>query len=435
MLFTDIERLSHYQGQLFFGINGLNILTIILTFLFLSHLMLFFILTALNLSVTLKQKDSVPQSLKNHIPMKIWNQGVKYSFTKNIQRLFSHVTIISAMAIMAVTSLPGKLHNEVMALPFSEYLKGSLYLILMYLLLFLIQVPFSIINTFYTERKFGFNNTKWTTFLSDSMKSALLSGAFITVMYSGCLFIFRAFPESWWIYSWFIYTAISILFIALDPVLISPLFNKFKPLEEGPYKDKVRELTAKCHFPNQGIFVMDGSKRSFHANAYLSGFGRFRRIVFFDTLIDLLTPDEVAAILAHEIGHSKYGHIITRIIFNILSSLVFFFICGKIILNTDIFSIMDFQTISMEGLAIIAYFITYSLSLFLKPFVTSFSRKCEKQADNYVLTIPGNDKHFISSLIKLSLSNLSFCQPHPLFSFFFSTHPPLLQRIRNLNNH
>ncbi len=312
---------------------------------------------------------------------------------------------------------------------------GVLYITLLLLGSSILTLPFTLYSTFRIEEKFGFNNTTLKTFCVDLIKGLFLS-IFIgfPVLYL-VLWFFESMGEFAWLYCWGGLTLITFLLQFLAPVLIMPLFNKFTPLEDGTLKEKVLAFAEKVSFSIQGIYTMDGSKRSSKLNAFFTGFGRFRKIVFYDTLLEKLDADEVVAVLAHEMGHYKRRHIFKMMVISTCYTGLLFYLLSIFICNEGLFAAFQMEHLSIYGSLIFFSFIFSPLSLLLGIAVNILSRKHEFEADRYAVDSTGTAEYLISGLKKLSVANLSNLTPHPAMVFFHYSHPPILERISVLRQH
>lgn len=309
--------------------------------------------------------------------------------------------------------------------------QGLVYIGALSFLSLLIGLPFGIYDTFSIEQRFGFNKTTVKTFVVDFLKSIFIGALLGGLVLAAILWFFETFQMAWlWVFGFIVSFQLFMMFIA--PVTIMPLFNKFEPLPDGELKDAIEQFAEKENFKLSGLFRMDGSKRSTKANAYFTGFGRFRRIVLFDTLIEKHSKEELVAILAHEIGHYKEKHILRQLIVSTVSTGLMLFVFSLFINNEAIFA--AFQ---MEHLSVYASFVFFGI--FYSPISSLFSlyslhlsRKYEFEADAYAARTYGKPKELSMALKKLSVDNLSNMYPHPLKVFFEYTHPPVIQRVHAL---
>lgn len=296
----------------------------------------------------------------------------------------------------------------------------------------IIEMPFSIYSTFVLEEKHGFNRTTPRTFVVDRLKGLLLAvvlGAPIFV--AVCRFFEALGPGGWWIV-WLAFAAFNLLLAFLAPVLIFPLFNKFKPLPEGVLKSAIDDYARSQSFRMSGVFVMDGSTRSAKTNAFFTGFGRTKKLALFDTLIEKQSAEEIVAVVAHEVGHFKEGHIPKSIGLGLITMGILFFTLSRFLNNESLFHAFGMQNASVYGSLVLMSFVYSPVSRALSLFPNWFSRKNEFEADRYSLRTYGNPQALTSALKKLSTDNLSNLSPHPWKVAMDYTHPPVIKRIRAL---
>jgi STE24 endopeptidase len=296
---------------------------------------------------------------------------------------------------------------------------------------FLVDLPFSLYRTFRIEAQFGFNKLTPMLWLVDLVKGTVLGAAIGAPVILAVLWLMNAMGEHWWFYVWLFWMGFNLLVLLLYPTAIAPLFNKFSPLEDSGLKGRIEGLLTRCGFTSAGLFVMDGSKRSAHGNAYFTGFGAAKRIVFFDTLIERLTPPEVEAVLAHELGHYKHGHIRKRIAMLAVFSLAFLWLLGQLIAAPWFYAGLGMP---YEGTAVALILFSLALPVFtfpLGPLSSALSRKHEYEADAYAAsqTQAGD---LVTALVKLYRDNASTLTPDPLHSLYYDSHPPASARIAHL---
>lgn len=315
---------------------------------------------------------------------------------------------------------------------FGPILTGIIFIGLLGLLSFAVHLPFSLYSTFIIEERFGFNRTSLKTYILDIIKGGLLAILLGAPLLALILWFFINTGDYGWFYCWFGVIAFSIIMQFLAPVLIMPLFNKFSPLEEGPLKNKILDYAKKEHFKLQGIFTMDGSKRSSKLNAFFTGFGKFRKIVFYDTLINKLNEPEIVAVLAHEMGHYKLKHIIKMIFASIIQTGIMFYFLSIFLHNTELSQAFFMEKTSIYSSLVFFGFLYSPINLLVSILFNAFSRNNEFAADRYAARTTGSPEALISSLKKLSQANLSNLTPHPTMVFVHYSHPPVLARIENL---
>lgn len=311
---------------------------------------------------------------------------------------------------------------------------GLLFTGMLGLLSTCINLPFSIYSTFVIEQRFGFNTTTVKTFLLDGVKALLLAVLLGGPLLAAILWFFETCGTIAWLYCWIAAVAFILVIQFLAPVLIMPLFNKFIPLADGELKEAITRYATRQQFAMQGIYTMDGSKRSTRVNAFFTGFGRFRRIVFFDTLVDKLSTAEIVAVLAHEMGHYKLKHIAGMMVLSILQMGLMFFILSLFLGNQGLFNAFGMDHLSVYAGLVFFGFLYTPLSTLLSIGFNAISRRNEYQADRYAAESGGDGEALISGLKKLSVSNLSNLTPHPLNVWINHSHPPVLARIQALRN-
>jgi STE24 endopeptidase len=293
----------------------------------------------------------------------------------------------------------------------------------------ILGIPASAYRTFIIEEKYGFNKTTVKTFVLDMMKSWILVGLIGGAAFSVILWFFGKFGTEAWLYSWFAVTIFQLFMVFIAPVVIMPLFNKYVPLEDGELKGAIESYAKAEGFIMNGIFKMDGSKRSTKSNAFFTGFGRFRRIVLFDTLIEKHTVDELVSVLAHEMGHYKKNHILKHILISVINIGIMFFIFSLFINNRQLFKAFMMDDTSIYASMIFFGFLYTPISTIISVAGNFLSRKYEFESDAYVVSTFGKPAAMITALKKLSVDNLSNLTPHPLKVFLEYSHPPVMERI------
>jgi STE24 endopeptidase len=303
---------------------------------------------------------------------------------------------------------------------------------------FVVGLPFSLYRTFNLEARFGFNKMTPGLYVADLVKQLLLTVLIGAPLLLLVLWLMGAMGEQWWLYVWMTWLTFNLLVLLLYPTFIAPLFNKFAPLAEGEVKRRIEALLARCGFASSGLFVMDGSKRSAHGNAYFTGFGRGKRIVFFDTLIDKLAPGEVEAVLAHELGHYKRRHIVKRIVVMSVLSLALLWLLGLLIDQSWFYAGLKVGAgeTAQGNTAMALILFSLVLPVFTFPFgplMSWHSRKHEFEADAYAAQQADGDE-LIAALVKLYRDNAATLTSDPLHSLFYDSHPPASERIAHLKS-
>ena len=300
-----------------------------------------------------------------------------------------------------------------------------------FVLITLINIPVALYKTFHIEEKYGFNKNSLNLFIKDILLSTFISVMIISILFSAFDLLFTNYPESWWLYIWMVYIIFNIFILYAFPTLIAPMFNSFEKLSDSNIVNVINELSEKTKFNISDIYVMDGSKRSTHSNAYFTGFYKSKRIVFFDTLLSMLTPKEIQSVLAHEIGHYKKRHITKSIIMSFALSLLGFYLIYQITLYHSLFYQLGINPNSTSQIIIFFSLLMPCILFFLNPIFSSFSRKNEFEADNYAKEF-SDKRDLISSLKKLYKENLTLLKTSPIYSRVYNSHPTVFERINNL---
>jgi len=295
----------------------------------------------------------------------------------------------------------------------------------------LIGLPLSLWSTFVTEARFGFNRTSFMTYVLDIVKMLLLAVVLGAPLLYAALWLMNKSGGLWWLYLWLLWMGFSLAITWAWPVFIAPLFNRFTPLEDASLKQRIETLLQRCGFASRGVFVMDGSARSAHGNAYFTGFGNNRRIVFFDTLMDKLAPEEIEAVLAHELGHFRLHHVIKRILVTAVLSLAGLGLLGWLAANSWFYTGLGVPESSSYMALLLFMLLLPPFLFFLEPLMSAWSRKHEFEADAYA-TRQSDASALIRALVKLYRDNASTLTPDPLHSLFNDSHPPAAARIAHL---
>ena len=315
---------------------------------------------------------------------------------------------------------------------FGDIVTGLIFAAIIMLIMQVINIPLSAYNTFHIEEKYGFNKTTVKTFILDIIKSWLLIIILGGIIFSVILWFFGKTGDFAWLYCWAAVTIFQIFVMFLAPVVIMPLFNKFTPIKDCELKTTLEDYAEKENFKIKGIFTMDGSKRSTKSNAFFTGFGKFRRIVLFDTLIEKHSTDELVSILAHEIGHYKKKHILIHLLISIITSGIMFFILSFFLNNSGLFTAFKMENTSIYASLFFFGFLYAPIEMITSIFSNILSRKNEYQADEYSVKTYKKPDAMILALKKLSVDNLSNLTPHPFKVFLSYSHPPVLERIKSI---
>lgn len=374
----------------------------------------------------------LPEEFSNTFDRSEYRKSQDY--TRSRSRFGIIESTFSTIFMLVFLLLGGFNHLDTLARSFNfgSIITGLIYTSLFLLIFTFLSLPFSAYSTFSIEEKYGFNRTTIKTFITDLIKVIVLSMLIGGPLLALVLWFFETSREMAWLYCWLGVFLFSFIFQLLAPILIIPLFNKLTPLEDGSLKDKISSYAGQENFKISGVFTMDGSKRSTKANAFFTGFGRFRKIVFFDNLIEKLTEDEILAVLAHEMGHYKLHHIPKMLAASFVQTGIIFFLLSLFINNESLFQAFSMDNLSIYASLFFFGFLFSPINLLISILFNMFSRSNEFQADRYASKSTGTSQYLISGLKNLSRTNLSNLTPHPLYVFLHNSHPPVLERINNL---
>jgi STE24 endopeptidase len=405
------------------------------TYIFL-FLLILSTLTEIYLSIrqnasALKNQNVVPSDFKKIVKPKDHKKAALYTSAKAKINILGFIVQGVFLYILTLGGLINFINELALQFFDNEILQGVVLIFSVIILSSIIEAPLGLIKTFVIDEKFGFNKMTLSLYLSDLAKQSLVSIIIMLPVIFIALWIFGNLGNYWWFWLWIFLSIFNVTMLAIYPLYIAPIFNKFKPMEDKKLKIKIEQLLKKCGFESDGLFVMNGSLRSTHGNAYFTGFGKAKRIVFFDTLLEKLSPNEILAVLAHELGHFAHNHVKKRIVFLfVLSFLGLYFL--DLLKSNDWFYLglgVESQT---NAIALLLFFLISPLFLFfVRPFMAHYSRKNEYEADAYACKFtPAKDLK--ESLIKLYRDNASTLTPDKFYSNFYDSHPPAMARIKAL---
>lgn len=391
----------------------------------------FILATVLNYLNAKRFKDPIPKDLDDVYNVDEYEKSQAYKFTNYrfgiLTSVFSLVLILGFLIFGGF----GWVDNLAQHITSNRIFQALLFFGIIMVGSDIINIPFSYYQTFVIEEKFGFNKTTYKTFIVDKLKQWVMTIVFGGGILALIIWFFEWAGTNFWLYTWAVVTLFILFMNLFYSKLIVPLFNKQEPLEAGSLKEKIEHYAANVGFDLQHIFVINGSKRSTKANAYFSGFGKEKRVTLYDTLINDLEEEEIVAVLAHEIGHYKRKHIIFNLATSILLTGFMLFLLSLFINNPEISLAIGVDRPSFHA-ALIGFGILYSpISEITGLLMNYFSRKFEYQADDYAKDTYAA-KPLVTSLKKLSKNSLSNLTPHPAYVFMHYSHPPLIDRIRNL---
>lgn len=378
-------------------------------------------------------KNAVPENFADKISLEDHQKAADYTITK--QRV-GHVEGIIGLVVLLAWTLGGGLNlldQTLRGFGWGEIVTGAVVIIGVTIISSLIDIPSSLYKHFVIEERFGFNKLTIKLFFGDFFKTLLLSMLIGIPFIMLILWLMDSAGTYWWVYAWVATTSFSLLMVWAYPKFIAPLFNKFQPLEDGEVKEKIENLLSRTGFNSKGVFVMDGSRRSSHGNAYFTGFGKNKRIVFFDTLLKHLTPKQVEAVLAHELGHFKHKHIFQQMFISIVFTLIGFATLAWLMQQSWFFLGLGIQESSTYMALILFMIVSPIFTFFIDPLMALLSRKNEFEADAFAVQQSSADE-LISALVSLYKENASTLTPDPIHSAFYDSHPPASIRIAHMQN-
>ncbi len=378
-------------------------------------------------------REKVPNAFENTVSLEDHQKAADYTIEKN---QIGFIDLALSSIFLLIMTLGGGIDfiaNIWDGWSLSPITTGIGIIISVFLIGYLVDIPLSYYQTFNLEQRYGFNRTTVRQYVTDQFMQIGLGLGIGIPLLALILWVIESVGSLWWVLAWAILVSFTLLMSWAYPTLIAPLFNKFDPLSNATLQQRINALLERCGFNSKGIFVMDGSRRSGHGNAYFTGMGKSKRIVFFDTLLESLNGDEIEAVLAHELGHFKHKHVIKMLISSALMSLVGFAILGWIANQSWFYQGLG---VSLDNYAIaLLLFMLVSpvFTVFLQPVSAFFQRKFEFQADDYAATV-AQSSALIDALVKLYKENANTLTPDPLYSAFHYSHPPAAIRIANLES-
>lgn len=375
--------------------------------------------------------DRVPSEFAEKIPLEAHRKAADYTRAKVKIGVVHTLVEVGLLLIFTLGGGLAALDRWAHSLFDSELWAGVTLIAGVVVIGAIIDLPLSLYRVFGIESRFGFNKMTFKLFVVDLIKQAVLGAAIGIPILIAVLWMMNRLGESWWLYAWVAWVAFSVFLLAVYPTWIAPLFNKFSPLENPELKARIERLLTKCGFRSSGLFVMDGSTRSSHGNAYFTGFGKSKRIVFFDTLLNTLNGPEVEAVLAHELGHFKRRHVVKRMVLTFFGSLVFLWFLSLLLKQQWFFGALGVPR-SGTAMALILFVLVLPVFTFiLQPILSYYSRRQEFEADEYAAQ-QAEASDLVSALVKLYKDNASTLTPDPLHSAFYDSHPPAAMRIAKL---
>jgi STE24 endopeptidase len=377
-------------------------------------------------------RNQVPEAFADKIGLEAHQKAADYTLTNTRQ---GRLELVYGSLLLLGWTLGGGLQwldNQWQQFGWADLSTGVAVLVSAFMIMALLELPFSLYHTFVVEEHFGFNKTTPTLFIADLFKQTLLMLLLGIPLAWAALWLMKGSGPLWWFYLWLLWAGFSLLMLWVYPTVIAPLFNKFTVLEDNELQERIQSLLNRCGFKSKGIYVMDGSKRSGHGNAYFTGMGQNKRIVFFDTLLKSLDPDEIEAVLAHELGHFKRRHVTKRIVIMMLMSLAGLALLGWLVQQNWFYHGLGVQQPSNHMALLIFLMVSPVFTFFMQPVASWFSRKHEFEADDYAAS-QASAANLVQALVKLYRENASTLTPDPLYSAFYDSHPPAPVRVAHLS--
>jgi len=383
------------------------------------------------ISHVMAHRDQVPGEFSDRVSLEEHQKAADYTVVRTRFGMLNH--FIGVIILLGWTLAGGldALDTAWRGQELGPLLTGIAVILSVLLISSLIELPLAAYRVFNIEQRFGFNNSTWKLFLGDTLKQAILTLLIGVPLLWVILWLMQHMGDMWWLYVWTVWMGFSLLMLWAYPAFIAPLFNKFAPLENSELKERIENLLQRCGFKTNGIFIMDGSRRTSHGNAYFTGLGKNKRIVFFDTLLKSLEAGETEAVLAHELGHFKRKHIQKRIITMFITSLIGLGILGWLMQQPSFYSGLGVSQPSQYIALVLFMMVAPLFSIYLQPLSAFFSRKHEFEADEFAAQ-QSSATHLIQALVKLYRENASTLTPDPLYSSFHDSHPPAPVRIAHL---
>ncbi|MBT9457912.1 MAG: M48 family metallopeptidase [Burkholderiaceae bacterium] len=406
-----------------------------------ASLLVKFWLSTRQMRFVAQHRDAVPAAFVGTVSLEAHQKAADYTLAKGHYGLLA--TAFSAAVLLGWTLLGGLEWLNLTVRDLVQPAWGTMAYQLALLTAFsligaLLDLPWELYNTFRLEQRFGFNRTTWKLYVSDALKGLLVSALIGLPIAALMLWLMGAAGAFWWAWAWGAWMAFNLIILVLYPTVIAPLFNKFEPLADEGLKTRVQALMARCGFAAKGLFVMDGSRRSAHGNAYFTGLGPAKRVVFFDTLLQRLNAGEVEAVLAHELGHFKHKHVLKRIVSMFALSLLAFALLGWLSQQAGFFAglgVRPNMAAPNDALALLLFLMVVPVfGFFLTPLSAMLSRKHEFQADAYACA-QASGQDLANALLKLHEDNAGTLTPDPVYARFYYSHPPASERLAALSLH
>ena len=407
-------------------------MTNLLIALFLARFAAAYLLRYLNLRHLRRYGAKVPDGFAGIVDAEALAKSARYTQEQSRVGLIESIYDSALLLAFLFTSLLPLYDNWIASLSDSFVVRGVLFMLILSMAQSVLEIPFSLYGTFRLERRYGFNTTTPGLWISDFIKSTLLSMLLLMIVASAALLLVRHSPDLWWLWVWGFFALFSITMIYLSPYIIEPLFSKFEPLGDKDLEEEIRLMLQKAGIEVNGVMQMDASRRSLHSNAYFTGIGHVKRIVLYDTLLKQMEHPELLAILAHEAGHWKKGHIWKRLLLMEAVALAIFYLVHQLSGWGGVPGLFGLQEASFAAQILMVSFLFSIASFPFTPLASWLSRKNEWEADRFASWLSGTPHALASALVKLSRENLANLHPHPWYAAFYYSHPPVVERVARL---
>ncbi len=407
---------------------------IILLIIYLLMVIFGYWMKFLNLGHLRKYGHIIPKPFEGHIDGELLKKTSDYTFEYGRFGYFASIFDNIIFIAFLFGGIFAWYNNWIASWQLSFILTGIFFFLIMSVISTILDLPFDLYSTFKIENKYGFNTTTPKIWITDFIKSFLISIILLLITGGIAFWLIQANPNYWWIWLWAFFLAFSLFFMYISPYVIEPLFNKFTPIadEYKELEERIKSMFKKVGIKISRVFQMDASKRSKHSNAYFTGIGKVKRIILYDTLLQKMNQDEILAVLAHEAGHWKKKHIMKRIIVSEIFGFIGIYISFRILLTDWLTNLFQIEPSTFFAKLVILGFLSSIVSFPFTPLSSYFSRKHENEADQMSVNLTGKPDGLISAMIKLSKDNLSNLHPHPLYAKLYYSHPPIVDRLTKL---
>jgi len=417
---------------LFKGFNVLKnqLIAILLLYLFIQAVKQ--ALNALNLQHLARHGAEVPAGFAEHIDTAVLTRMRDYTVAHGRVGLISSLLEVGVTVLFLFGGLLNWYNNFILQLDWSPLLSGIAFFLLLSYADTMMNMPFSLYNTFSIEKRFGFTTQTLSLWAGDLLKSLVLNTVLFGCLLAALLWLIQAMPVYWWLSGWLFLLGFSVFLLYVSPYVIEPLFNKFTPIEDEFLEQQIKETMARVGLSISRVFTMDASKRSKHSNAYFTGIGHVKRIVLFDTLLKNHQADEILAILAHEAGHWKKKHLLKMLVLSQVFSLAGFYLAHQLTSADQVALLFQLDNPTIQAKLLLAAFLVSLLIFPIKPFFALLSRRHEREADRFAVQLTRSTGPMAESLIRLSRDNLANLHPHPWYAALNYSHPPIVNRVAEI---